>query len=143
MKVTFTAIALTLFAPFSVANELFCDSGSVHPIDAQFALEMEQSGGVTLDMRNAQGNAHDAWDKELNRVYRELMDVLSADEKALLRDAQRAWLTFREAETKLWWTESASGGGTLQPISVAGYSIELLKSRVCQLSRYKHAATPL
>lgn len=51
--------------------------------------------------------------------------------KPPLRDAQRAWLSFRDTEANFWWTEGISGGGT--------YSIELLKARVCQLTQYKTA----
>lgn len=142
MKTTSFAIALIVFAPCTYAADLFCDTGRIHPVDALFELEMDQSGGVTVDMRNAQGKAHEGWDRELNRVYRELMDLLSPEEKVLLRDAQRSWLSFRDTEAKLWWSESISGGGTLQPVNVSGYGIELLKERVCQLTQYKNAAAP-
>lgn len=40
------------------------------------------------------------WDRELNRYYRELEAVLSADEKALLLTSQRAWLKTRDASEK-------------------------------------------
>ncbi|GGD04522.1 lysozyme inhibitor LprI family protein [Halopseudomonas salina] len=140
MKTIFFIIALATFAPWSYAADVFCDTGRIHPIDDQFALELEQSGGTTVDIRNAQGNAHEGWDRELNRVYRELMDILPAEEKLLLRDAQRAWLNFRDTEARFWWSENISGGGTMQPINVSGYGIEQLKGRVCQLSKYEQAA---
>ncbi|MDN6298592.1 MAG: DUF1311 domain-containing protein, partial [Halomonas sp.] len=114
--------------------------GHPHPIDVQFERDMDASGGVTLEMRNAQGRAYERWDTELNMEYRELMANLSAKEKAALKKAQRAWLAFREAEAEFWWTESLSGGGTLQPVIVASHAIELLKERVCQLKQYKQAA---
>lgn len=142
MKKIFLSIALLILVPCAYAAERFCDTDSIHPIDAQFEREIAQSGGVTADMRDAQGKAHESWDKELNRVYGELMSQLSAEEKVLLRDAQRAWLSFRDSEAKLWWAESISGGGTLQPVIVSDQGRELLKARVCQLTRYKKAASP-
>lgn len=140
MKKSLLALSLAAFAPLVLAAEPFCDSGHPHPIDVQFERDMDASGGVTLEMRNAQGRAYERWDTELNMEYRELMANLAADEKAALKKAQRAWLTFREAEAEFWWTESISGGGTLQPVIVAGHSIDLLKARVCRLRQYKHAA---
>ncbi len=142
MKTFFLTVAIATLAPCAYATDTFCDTGRTHPIDAQFQREMDQSGGVTVDMRNAQGRAYESWDRELNKVYRELMTLLSAEEKSLLRDAQRAWLTFRDTESKFWWSESISGGGTLQPVIVSDYSTELLKARVCQLTKYKKVAAP-
>jgi uncharacterized protein YecT (DUF1311 family) len=143
MKTTFIAIVFTAFAPFSYAADLFCETDRIHPIDAQLEQEMDQNGGTTLAMREAQARAHAGWDAELNGVYRELIAILSPEEQLLLRDAQRSWLSFRDTEAEFWWSQSVSGGGSLQPINVAGYGIELLKARVCQLTKYKNAATPI
>ncbi len=140
MKKSLLALSLAAFAPLTLAAEPFCDSGHPHPIDVQFERDMDASGGVTVEMRNAQGRAHERWDTELNMEYRELMANLAADEKAALKKAQRAWLQFREAESEFWWTESLSGGGTLQPVIVSDQSLSLLKARVCQLRRYKDMA---
>lgn len=140
MKKSLLALSLAAFAPLALAAEPFCDSGHPHPIDVQFERDMEASNGMTLEMRNAQGRAYERWDTELNMEYRELMGNLAADEKAALKKAQRAWLKFREAESEFWWTESISGGGTLQPVMASDQAIELLKARVCQLRRYKDMA---
>ena len=142
MKKLLVSIALLALAPWVHAADGFCGTDSVHPIDARFEQEIAQSGGVTVDMRDAQTRAYESWDKELNKIYGELMSLLSAEEKVLLRDAQRAWLGFRESEAKLWMAESISGEGTLQPIVVSDFGRELLKARVCQLTGYKEAASP-
>lgn len=136
MKMRVLFMALAAVALPAHAAGVFCDSGSIHPIDAQFEREMERSGGVTLHMREAQGRAHQAWDAELNRVYRELMSRQPGEQRALLRDAQRAWLSFRDAEEKLWWSETITGGGTLQPLLVADHGIAMLRERTCRLTRY-------
>ena len=141
MKTIFLAIALSVFMPCTYAADTFCDTARIHPIDAELEKEMDQSGGVTVKMLNAQSTAYESWDKLLNREYKELMTILSPEEKVRLRDAQRAWISFRDAETEFWWSESISDGGTLQPIIVFGYGIDLLKERVCQLSTYNKVAT--
>jgi uncharacterized protein YecT (DUF1311 family) len=141
MRLRVLTIALATAVLPAHAAGVFCDTGRVHPIDAQFEREMERSGGVTLHMREAQERAHQAWDAELNRVYRELMLHQPAEEQALLRDAQRAWLLFRDAEEKLWWSEAITGGGTLQPLLVADHGIATVRERVCRLTSYLEASS--
>lgn len=142
MKKILLAIAFIALAPCAYAAEPFCNTDSIHPIDAQFEREMDKSGGVTPLMRDAQDRAYDQWDRELNWEYKELMSLLSAEEKDSLKKAQRAWLAFRDAETTFWWSESISDGGTLQPVIVSGYGLDLLKARVCQLITYKSVVSP-
>lgn len=100
MKNNIMAIALMASASHAFAAESFCDTGRPHPIDMQFERDMDQSGGATSNMRNAQSKAYEDWEKALNREYQELMKLLSAEEKASLREAQRAWLSFRDAESE-------------------------------------------
>jgi len=138
----FLVFAMILMSPSAFGSEAFCDTGRAHSIDIQFDRDMDMSGGVTASMRDAQGRAHEGWDRELNREYSELMSLLSAEEKSSLREAQRAWLAFVDAETKFWWSESISDRGTLSPIIVADRGLSLLRDRVCQLARYKRIVSP-
>lgn len=135
------ACALLIASASSLAADAFCDSGVPHPIDLQLKHDLERSGGVTSDMRDAFGKAYGAWDAELNRLYRALMEALSADERQALRHAQRAWLAFRDAEAAFWNTEYVAGGGTLALVVADGKHVDFVRDRVCQLQRYK-APTP-
>lgn len=139
MKRILLTIALVICAPSAFATEPFCDTGKSHPIDLQLRRDLDQSGGVTVDIREAQGTAYQGWDRELNREYRELMALLSEADKPRLRDAQRAWLAFQEQEKALWWSEISGDGGTLQPIVVSDIGLGFLRERVCRLARYKAA----
>ena len=136
MKKILLAIGLLVLVPYASAAEPFCKTNKVHPIDAQLEREMNASGGVTEHMRNAQTRAYEQWDRELNIVYKELMGHLPGEEVDSLRKAQKAWLVFRDAETDFFWSESISGGGTLQSIIVSDYKLELVKTRVCQLMNF-------
>lgn len=70
-------LSLLLVLPAGAgAAENFCDTGSPHPIDEEFDHRVAQSGGVTVHIRNAQAEAYERWDAELNRIYRELTDLL-------------------------------------------------------------------
>ena len=38
------------------------------------------------------------WDKELNRIYKELMKRLDKHQQTALKEAQRNWIKYRDAE---------------------------------------------
>lgn len=137
MKLAIT-LFLVLFASPAFAAENFCDTGNPHPIDVWFEQAMDKTEGITVNIRNVQVEAYSRWDKELNRVYSELLTKLKDPDKNRLKEAQRAWIKFREAEVKWLWSEAMYGqGGTLAPVIVSDVGRELLKERVCQLQRYK------
>jgi uncharacterized protein YecT (DUF1311 family) len=112
-----------------------CSYTEHHAIERTFAEAIERSGGVTVDMRDAQSAAFHAWHAELNRIYRELMARMKReDDRAALRRAQRAWLAFDEAETRWDWSPAMHGEeGTAGPLNVAGASLVRLQRRICDL----------
>lgn len=112
-----------------------CAYTNDHAITRTFAAAVERSGGVTVDMRNAQSAAHQAWDAELNRIYRELSARLPREaDRAALRTAQRAWIAFDAAEGAWHWSAAMHGEeGTAGPLAVAGASLLRLQQRVCDL----------
>ena len=122
-------------APPASAAEAYCDSGKPHPIDV--AAERRLASAVTtVDMRAAQGEAHAAWDRELNRVYRELMRGLDKDSAARLTKAQKAWLAYRDAEVDWLWSKAMHGdAGTSGPLNVSGAGTALVRQRTCELGR--------
>jgi len=70
-------------------------------------------------------------DAELNRVYRLALKDLQADDAALLRKSQRAWIAYRdaqcEAERALW------GGGTGGPAAWMNCKSELTSQRTAEI----------
>ena len=52
-------------------------------------------------------------DAELNRVYQKALAAMpDADSKAKLRESQRAWVAFRDAEMELLQNDGVGSGGT-------------------------------
>ncbi|HSX62100.1 MAG TPA: lysozyme inhibitor LprI family protein [Tahibacter sp.] len=127
------ALAGALTVPCIAAAQ--CDYVERHAIAAAFAKDIERSGGVTVDMRDAQGRAYQAWDAELNRLYRELLATVKQDsDRDALRKAQRAWLAFHEAEGDWDWSGAMHGReGTSGPLNVAGSALTRLQQRICDL----------
>jgi uncharacterized protein YecT (DUF1311 family) len=79
------------------------------------------------------GAATEAWDKELNRVWRELMAELPAAAKEPLRVAQRKWIAFRDAELEALASAYGAMPGTMFLVMQADAASTLTRDRVRQL----------
>ncbi|MDO5691331.1 MAG: lysozyme inhibitor LprI family protein [Pseudomonadota bacterium] len=112
----------------------FCWGDKPDPIDLVLEQDLEKSGGVTSEMRDAQGRAYEAWDKRLNAAYQTLQSKVSTTDRKLLIEAQREWLKFRETHFQFVWSQSMlAQDGTRAPVIVGDWSREMLKQRVCEL----------
>jgi len=105
-----------------------------HPIEAELSRCMESPEGMsTHGMRQCMGAATEAWDKELNRVWRELMAELPAASKEPLRVAQRKWIAFRDAELEALGNAYGAMPGTMFLVMQADAASTLTRDRVRQL----------
>lgn len=116
----------------SQAGEHFCGRSSAHPIDKMLAAAAQRSGGVTVDLSDAQSAAFDAWDKELNRVYAALLKAVEPSQREALRAAQRAWLAFDKAQGH-WVAVQHADEGTSTALNLGGAALERRRARVCDL----------
>jgi uncharacterized protein YecT (DUF1311 family) len=64
-----------------------------------------------MDMNSCAASKADATDKEMNRLYRKLLESYKADQKAVarFRVAQRAWLKYRDAQLATYSEMRGSG----------------------------------
>lgn len=74
-----------------------------------------------------------AADNDLNALYRRMQDRVKDDSstKTLLIDAQRKWLSFRDAECN--FTAVRSAGGSIHAMDVNSCLADLTRSRVREL----------
>ena len=125
-------LSMVLAFPAHAADH-WCGLPQPHPVDAAYAQAMEKSGGVTVDMHDAQAAAHAGWDAELNRLYRSAMRSFGKDARAAtLRDAQRAWLAWDAAETRSDLARQVDGG-SIGPVIVSGLAMQRRRARACTL----------
>lgn len=68
-----------------------------HPID-EFEQQCMEKDYSTAGMVNCTYAARQKWDEDLNKYYKLLQKKLNPEQKIKLRDAQRAWIKFRDAE---------------------------------------------
>lgn len=91
--------------------------------------------------------AVDQANKELDRVYGELMakagdsknrtgDLNAEREKTSLRDAQRAWIKWRDAEAMFIARHGGAVGGSALRVDFAEAQLKLINDRIAVLKSY-------
>lgn len=122
--------------PLILAGLLFAAApahAADHPLEAADAA-CYKSAMTTVDMVECASDSYARWDAELNRQYKRLMALLSPEEQQALRDAQRKWIAFRDAELAL--IDGLYGrmqGSMYRPMHVEARK-ELVKARALQLT---------
>lgn len=71
-------------------------------------------------------------DAELNKVYKQLAAQADGKEKTALRDAQRAWIAFRDKECE--YRTIGEDGGSIRPMELAMCAQEMTEARTKALA---------
>ena len=137
MKTTF----LTFLIFFLVFSTISAQEGEQkkHPIDVAYddcICAPDGNGYKTYGMIECAREAETAWDKELNKQYRELMKRLSADEKAKLKKTQKAWLAYRDAEKDFSAMYYGGKEGSMYFVLNAARLMGIIRSRALELEDY-------
>ncbi|WP_307329461.1 lysozyme inhibitor LprI family protein [Pseudomonas lini] len=99
------------------------------------ALDCENAADQAT-MNQCAAQQHKAADKELNALYQQITARLKADpdSKKLMVGAQRAWVSFRDAECR--FSASAVEGGSAYPLIYGNCVTDLTKARVETFKNY-------
>ena len=84
--------------------------------------------------RPRRGCAHrefQAADAELNKAYGRLAGILDAEEKALLKEAELAWIKYRDSNCT--FESSQYAGGTMRPMIESFCLARVTKARTAEL----------
>lgn len=103
---------------------------------ARLRMDVDYS---TSGMTNTVADRASSYDKLLNKYYKLLLNALKPADKNALIAAQRSWITYRDAETKLISTmrkDSYSGGGTIQSNIVSAAYADLVVQRTLAIFNY-------
>ncbi|MEK0182070.1 lysozyme inhibitor LprI family protein [Microcoleus anatoxicus] len=79
-------------------------------------------------------------DQKINQVYNQVRDQLSANRRQQLIVAQRAWISFRDANCK--FARSTVEGGTMAPLIANNCLEDLTKKRTLELNSYAQNQMP-
>jgi uncharacterized protein YecT (DUF1311 family) len=82
----------------------------------------------------ASGCAHREYlaaDAELNKAYNRLAGILEAEEKALLKESELAWIKYRDSNCT--FESSQYAGGTMRPMIESFCLARVTKARTAEL----------
>lgn len=120
--------ALVLGAVVSPIWALAADADKAPPLRPSYHQCLKATQGVTLAVNNCIGSEYDFQDERLNRAYKALRQSLPEDQRAALRDQERAWISNRDNACG-----PPANGGTA----------DMLDSNECRLDRTTERATEL
>lgn len=96
------------------------------------ALAADCSNAVTqADIDQCFGSNYAAADKILNNLYQQLMKKLGPQDRAMLQDAQRTWVSFRDKHCA--FVANPAAGGSIYPTIVSGCATTVTVQRSKQL----------
>ncbi|HEX4166819.1 MAG TPA: lysozyme inhibitor LprI family protein [Bryobacteraceae bacterium] len=141
MKVSTTGAVLT-FALLLGTNTAPAQD-TKDPIDkAMDACLAGPGGNNTVGQVDCAAKAAASWDRELNQVYQKLLKTLDPSSQTLLRNSQRQWLAFRDAEKKFGAGPWRAKQGTMVQVTLELVNVEILRSRVLTLRDYAGSGNP-
>ena len=92
---------------------------------------MDESGGVTMNMLDCMGSEAEQQDARLNENYKAAMQALTPAQQTQLRDAQRLWIKFRDADCALLGSLT---GGTIDSVNSASCFLDMTQKRADDLA---------
>ena len=109
-----------------------------YPIDKWLDAQIKKAAGNDPAMAEAVYIAGEKWDAELNKYYKIVMGKLDAAGQAKLKESQRAWLKFRDAELSAAEavTDVFESGGTMQRLDLNDRRMSLIRARTIDLMEY-------
>jgi uncharacterized protein YecT (DUF1311 family) len=125
-KFVVTTLALSCFSQVVLAE----DDG----LTKQFGTCMDKSGGVTSEMLDCIGKETKLQDARLNKVYKELMPILSVTRKKELQEAQRLWIKYRDANSNFY---ADPDGGTMAILMSNENFLSATAARAQELELFK------
>lgn len=89
------------------------------------------NANTQAEMNQCAGNEYKTADAALNRVYQQLVAMLEAEEKAGLKEAQTAWLKYRD--TNCDFVANQYKGGSIRPMILGLCLADVTRNRTAEL----------
>ena len=94
------------------------------------------AGMTTAEMQECLNQRYKQADAALNQLYKQLMSQLSKKRQMKLREAQQAWVLFRDKSAV--FVASATEGGTMQSLLSLSVLTSMTEKRVAELKALLH-----
>ncbi|MEC7118551.1 MAG: lysozyme inhibitor LprI family protein [Pseudomonadota bacterium] len=99
-------------------------------LSEQYHHCMDRSEGVTMRMIECFSAEHQRQDLLLNKVYQQVMSGLSTTRKTQLRNVQRQWMAYRDANCQFY---ADPEGGSLARIEANACMMQMTAERAAEL----------
>jgi len=96
-------------------------------VETQYFILAQSQSQMNRDAQDSYKKS----DAELNKVYKQLISIISKEQKDALIDAQLAWIKFRDANSACW--ASPNKGGSIYPLIYFGRMKEMTEARTAEL----------
>jgi uncharacterized protein YecT (DUF1311 family) len=118
-----------MFRKTTLALILLLNAGSAYAVDCNNAVNQ-------ADMNQCAGADYLKADAQLNKTYKEVVGKASTAQKLQLKEAQNAWIKFRDIDCK--FQSSGVEGGSMYSMVVSGCLAEKTVSRTKELNSLLH-----
>ena len=105
------------------------------PIDRKATACIDRDPS-TAGMIECLQQAYADWDAELNTVYADVRARVNPQAQSALKDAQRLWISYRDAEFAAIDAIYGAMEGTMWRLAGLSRKVEFLKNRVIELRMY-------
>lgn len=129
MKISILLAFLALALPLRAGEEK-------HPIDRAMDAAMDKDPS-TAGMVQAVAQANKQWDRKMNAIYQDLNKAMVPEEWAALVIAQKAWVVYRDAQTKSLVETYGRMEGTMWIPASASAVMDLTRERALFLQSLK------
>lgn len=93
-------------------------------------------GQTTAGMVDCTHNAYIAYDKQLNDVYKKALAGVDKESADKIRESQRKWIAWRDAQQAADNAPWRADRGTLASLDIESLNVDAIKARVQQLQYY-------
>lgn len=128
------ALALSLAAALLPSAAWAAD-----PIDT--ALEQclkTPRGETTAGMTECTHTAYQAYDRQMNTLYQAVLRTADPASREAIRNAQRAWLAYRNAQKAADNAPWRADRGSMASPDIEGLNVEAIRARIAELEYYPH-----
>jgi uncharacterized protein YecT (DUF1311 family) len=124
-------ILAVLATPIALAQK------RVDPIEAQLDACLATSTGQTTEgMTDCSHQAYLAYDKRMNEVYQRIMHNADPQSRVLIRNAQRQWLAYRDAQLKADNGPWRADRGSMASPDIEALNVNAIRTRIDELNYY-------
>jgi uncharacterized protein YecT (DUF1311 family) len=119
-----------IFMMVSLCGISILSAGKATPYSPDYQRCLDRSDGVTVSMRQCIADELHLQDLRLNRYYKRVMSRLTGEQKGRLREAQRLWIRYRDANCGFY---GGLTGGSMDIILAGDCTLEMTANRATEL----------